>query len=103
MKSDKISSRSRPSAGGGRSERSSSTQGVFAAKVRDDSDGANPKCKCGVYDILYLSRTATNSNKLFFGCSFFKYTEKLKKNGKVDFAEKKEDASEHFSKIGMEN
>ncbi|MED6115606.1 hypothetical protein PIB30_092269 [Stylosanthes scabra] len=117
MESEGVSSGSRPSVGGGRMERSSSTQGVFAAKAGDDKDGAAPKCKCWVYIILYLSRTVTNPNMLFFRCPFFKaglphckfflwldkHTEKLRKTGKGEVAEEKEDVSEYFSKIGMEN
>ncbi|MED6207615.1 hypothetical protein PIB30_037312 [Stylosanthes scabra] len=78
----------------GRSERSSSIQGVFIVKVGDDRDGAAPKYKCGVYDILYLSRTANNLNR---------HTKKLRKIGTEEFVEEKEDVSEHFTKIVMEN
>ncbi|MED6191349.1 hypothetical protein PIB30_115514, partial [Stylosanthes scabra] len=44
MESEGVSSGSARSASGGRSRRSSSTYGVYAANVGDDKDGANPKC-----------------------------------------------------------
>ncbi|MED6126843.1 hypothetical protein PIB30_082418 [Stylosanthes scabra] len=73
MESEGGSSASRRSAGGGRGDRSSAeTQGFFAAKVGHERDGAAPKCHCGVYAVLYLSKTSNNPNRLFFGCSFFK-------------------------------
>ncbi|MED6212171.1 hypothetical protein PIB30_080612 [Stylosanthes scabra] len=73
MESDDGSSALRRIAGGGRDERSSSeTQGFFSAKVGHEKDGAAHKCHCGVYAVLYLSKTSKNPNKLFFGCPFFK-------------------------------
>ncbi|RYQ99213.1 hypothetical protein Ahy_B07g087115 isoform A [Arachis hypogaea] len=41
-----------------------------------DRDGVAPKCFCGVYAILYKSRTASNPNRIFFGCPFFKVKER---------------------------
>ncbi|XP_057723664.1 uncharacterized protein At4g04775-like [Arachis stenosperma] len=41
-----------------------------------DPDGVAPKCFCGVYAILYKSRTASNPNRIFFGCPFFKVKER---------------------------
>ncbi|MED6113123.1 hypothetical protein PIB30_067960 [Stylosanthes scabra] len=71
MESDGGSSASRRAGGRGRGERSSSsTQGFFAAKVGHER--AAPTCDCGVYVVLYLSKTANNPNKLFFECPFFK-------------------------------
>ncbi|MED6134817.1 hypothetical protein PIB30_040525 [Stylosanthes scabra] len=55
-----------------RSERSSSTQGVYMPSPGEEMDGVAPKCLCGVYAILYLSKTSSNPNRLFFGCPFFK-------------------------------
>ncbi|MED6128879.1 hypothetical protein PIB30_102394 [Stylosanthes scabra] len=73
MEIDGVSSGSHRSGSGRRGERSSSsTQGFFAAKVGNERDGAAPKCNCGVYVVLYLSKTTNNSNRLFFGCPFFK-------------------------------
>ncbi|MED6130109.1 hypothetical protein PIB30_114825, partial [Stylosanthes scabra] len=64
---------SQRSGSGVRAERSSSSaQGFFVANVGSERDGAAPKCKCGVYAILYLSKTSNNPNRLFFGCPFFK-------------------------------
>ncbi|MED6194982.1 hypothetical protein PIB30_033706 [Stylosanthes scabra] len=54
------------------SQRSSSTQGMYLPTPGEESDGIAPKCRCGVYAILYLSKTPTNPNRLFFGCPFFR-------------------------------
>ncbi|MED6160976.1 hypothetical protein PIB30_056333 [Stylosanthes scabra] len=102
MESQGISSGLRRSTDGGdgRSDRSSSsTQGVFLAKVGDNKDGVAPKCHCGVYAILYLSKTANNPNRLFFGCPFFK----LGKIGEQKHAEETEDVDEQFAMLGVEN
>ncbi|RYR39499.1 hypothetical protein Ahy_A09g045056 [Arachis hypogaea] len=32
----------------------------------------HPKCKCRTYAIICRSRTPENSNRLFFGCPYFK-------------------------------
>ncbi|MED6112871.1 hypothetical protein PIB30_065681 [Stylosanthes scabra] len=66
MESDRAATSSR------RSERSSSTQGVYMPSLGEEMDGVAPKCRCGVYAILYLSKTSSNPNRLFFGCPFFK-------------------------------
>ncbi|MED6186062.1 hypothetical protein PIB30_063160 [Stylosanthes scabra] len=68
MESDGCSPTSRRSAGGG--------MGFFAAKAGDESDRAPPKCHCGVYAVLYLLKTPSNPNRLFFGCLFFKIRER---------------------------
>ncbi|MED6187046.1 hypothetical protein PIB30_072657 [Stylosanthes scabra] len=60
------------SVGGGAAMASGSTEGVFDSKCRDDRDGVAPKCYCGVYVILYRSRTRNNPNRLFFGCPYFR-------------------------------
>ncbi|XP_015962338.1 uncharacterized protein At4g04775-like [Arachis duranensis] len=41
-----------------------------------DRDGVAPKCFCGVYAILYKSRIASNPNRMFLGCPFFKVKER---------------------------
>ncbi|MED6120266.1 hypothetical protein PIB30_019249 [Stylosanthes scabra] len=76
MHSEGVSSVSKRSAGGvsGRSERSS-TQGVFVPNGVEDRAGVAPKCHCGVYAVLYMSRTTNNPNRLFFGCPFFRATQ----------------------------
>ncbi|MED6220918.1 hypothetical protein PIB30_049411 [Stylosanthes scabra] len=121
MESEGVCSGGRRSAGGGdgRSDRSSlSTQGVFVASVGDDRDGVAPKCHCGVYAILYLSKTAKNTDRLFFGCPFFKKAEirhckyfrwldrhidELRRHGIVRRQEDIEDVDEHFALLGVEN
>ncbi|MED6153591.1 hypothetical protein PIB30_103585 [Stylosanthes scabra] len=117
MESQGVSSGSRRTAGGGdgRSDRSSSsTQGVFIAKVGDDKDGVVLKCHCGVFAILYLSKTASNPNRLFFGCPFFKarlahckffiwldrHTEKFGKVVDQKHDDEIEDLDEHFAVLG---
>ncbi|MED6201917.1 hypothetical protein PIB30_099889 [Stylosanthes scabra] len=72
MDSDGGSSKSKMSVGGGAAMASGSTEGVFDSKCRDDRDGVAPKCYCGVYAILYRSRTRNNPNRLFFGCPYFR-------------------------------
>ncbi|MED6111343.1 hypothetical protein PIB30_051494 [Stylosanthes scabra] len=117
MESEGVFSGSARSVSGGRSRRSSSTQGVYAAKVGDDKDGANSKCMCGVYAVLYMSKTANNPNRLFFGCPFFKaglqncnffllldrHTERIKKNGPGKLAEEEQDVTEHFARFAVDN
>ncbi|QHN86713.1 uncharacterized protein DS421_16g548590 [Arachis hypogaea] len=45
---------------------------VKCVEAREEKGEIAPTCKCGVYAILYKSRTTTNLNRLFFGCPFFK-------------------------------
>ncbi|MED6107310.1 hypothetical protein PIB30_012704 [Stylosanthes scabra] len=121
MESEGVCSGGRRSAGGGvgRSDRSSSsTQGVFAASVGDDINDVAPKCHCGVYAILYLSKTAKNPDRLFFECPFFKkaeirhckffrwldrHIEQLRRDGIVRRQEDIKDVDEHFAMLGVEN
>ncbi|MED6113044.1 hypothetical protein PIB30_067353 [Stylosanthes scabra] len=73
MDSDRAASSQRWSAGAGRSDRSSSIQGVYVPTPEEERPGEVAlKCHCGVYAIPYLSRTESNPNRLFFGCPFFK-------------------------------
>ncbi|MED6174042.1 hypothetical protein PIB30_065172 [Stylosanthes scabra] len=121
MNSEGVSSGSRRSTRGvgGRSERSSSsTHGVFMPNgVDEDSDGVAPKCRCGVYVVLYMSKTVNNPNRLFFGCPFFKkarlphckfflwldrHTEQLRKIGAITYAEETEDVDKHLTMIEVE-
>ncbi|MED6126387.1 hypothetical protein PIB30_077889 [Stylosanthes scabra] len=103
---------------GVRAERSSSsTQGFFAANVRNERDGAAPKCKCGVYAILYLSKTSNNPNRLFFGCPFFKiggthcnfflwldrHVAKFGKKEGVKCEEGVEDVNMHFAMLNLDD
>ncbi|MED6106934.1 hypothetical protein PIB30_009234 [Stylosanthes scabra] len=99
-----------------RSERSSSTQGVYVPTVGEDMDGVAPKCRCGVYAILYLSKTASNPNRLFFGCPLFngrmphcksflwldEHTTKLGVGGAGKRGEEVEDVAEHFCRMEYE-
>ncbi|MED6143713.1 hypothetical protein PIB30_008353 [Stylosanthes scabra] len=97
-----------------RSERSSSTQGVYMPSVGEEMDEVAPKCRCGVYVILYLSKTSSNPNRLFLGCPFYKtqgripycryfkwldqYTTKVDKAAAAaKCGEGAEDVAEHFS------
>ncbi|MED6127293.1 hypothetical protein PIB30_086728 [Stylosanthes scabra] len=79
-------------------------------------DGAASKCKCGVYAILYRSKTSNNTNWLFFGCPFFKikhhhydfflwldlHAVKFNKNEDVKAGED-EGVTDHFAKLNVEN
>ncbi|MED6156196.1 hypothetical protein PIB30_012211 [Stylosanthes scabra] len=118
MDSEGVSTSSKRSGGGRGEDRSSgSTQGFFAMRVTDDKDGAAPKCHCGVYAILYLSKTESNPNRLFFGCPFFKikmqhckyfkwldsHTAKFGRGVAMGGNEAKADVDEHFSKLMIEN
>ncbi|MED6139526.1 hypothetical protein PIB30_084634 [Stylosanthes scabra] len=99
-----------------RSERFSSTQGIYFLRLREEMDGVAPKCRCGVYAILSLSKTSSNPNRLFFGCPFFKgrlphckffmwldqYTAKICTIEAGNCGEVVEDVTEHFSKIKYE-
>ncbi|MED6161124.1 hypothetical protein PIB30_057791 [Stylosanthes scabra] len=72
MESEGGCSRSKNSIGGCASENTGSSYAPLDSKCRDDRDGVAPKCHCGVYAILYRSRTRKNPNRLFLGCPFFK-------------------------------
>ncbi|MED6173002.1 hypothetical protein PIB30_055287 [Stylosanthes scabra] len=111
-----VSSNSRRSDGAGRSEHSSGTQRVFVGKVGEDWDGVAPKCRCGVYAILYRSKTRSNPNRLFFGCPFFKtstphckfflwldvHTAQLGIHNGGRGCDGAEDVDEHFLRIQVE-
>ncbi|MED6136856.1 hypothetical protein PIB30_059694 [Stylosanthes scabra] len=104
--------------GAGRSARSSSsTQGVFLPKGIEDKEGVAPKCHCGVYAVLYMSKTTNNPNRLFFGCPFFKkaglphckfflwldrHTEHLAKRGQKKCAADNEELEQHMAMVGVE-
>ncbi|MED6213690.1 hypothetical protein PIB30_095746 [Stylosanthes scabra] len=109
MENDGVSSGSRRSGSGMR--------GCFAAKDGNERDGAAPKCKCGVYAILYLSKASNNPNLLFFGCPFFKirsphcnfflwldqHAAKFGKKKGVKCEEDEEDVNEHFAKLNVDD
>ncbi|MED6118638.1 hypothetical protein PIB30_004688 [Stylosanthes scabra] len=86
------------------SQRFSSTHGVYLPTPGEESDGIAPKCRCGVYAILYLSKTPTNPNRLFLGCPFFRvlprHTSKLS-NGVA--GKSVEDVAEHFATMEFES
>ncbi|MED6159577.1 hypothetical protein PIB30_043524 [Stylosanthes scabra] len=105
MESDGGSSASRRSGDGGRRERSSSkTQGFFSAKVGHERDRAAPKCHCGVYVVLCLSKTSKNPNRLFFRCPFFKYASKFGSMAEMTGPKEEEvDVDEHFGRLKIEN
>ncbi|XP_057746247.1 uncharacterized protein LOC130965506 [Arachis stenosperma] len=45
---------------------------VKCVEAAEEKNDIAPRCRCGVYAILYKSRTTTNPNRLFFGCPFFR-------------------------------
>ncbi|MED6155903.1 hypothetical protein PIB30_009678 [Stylosanthes scabra] len=102
MESDGVASsskRSGRSGGGGRSERSSSTQGVYVPTVGEERHGVAPKCRCGVYAIPYLSRNLPY-------CRFFMWLDEFTANianeaaGRV--GEQEQDVREQFGRIELE-
>ncbi|MED6108206.1 hypothetical protein PIB30_021342 [Stylosanthes scabra] len=121
MESDGCRSASRQSGGSSAgAEQSSSTQGIFTAKVSKEWDGAAPKCHCRVYAVLYLSKTSKNPNRLFFGCPFFKisfqywnfflwldhHTVKFEKKNDLNVVKEEGeeyDVEVHFRKLRIEN
>ncbi|RYR74769.1 hypothetical protein Ahy_A02g009490 [Arachis hypogaea] len=72
--SDECSSNTRGSRGGDgeRHERTVGNAIPYSVQVGNEKDGVALKCFCGVCVIFYMSKTNTNSNRLFFGCPFFK-------------------------------
>ncbi|XP_057755586.1 uncharacterized protein LOC130974747 [Arachis stenosperma] len=45
---------------------------IRCMEAGDEKDDITLMCRCGVYAVLYKSRTPTNPNQLFLGCPFFK-------------------------------
>ncbi|MED6198735.1 hypothetical protein PIB30_069384 [Stylosanthes scabra] len=84
--------------------------------VDEDRDGVAPKCRCGVYAVLYVSKTAKDPYRLFFGYQFFRarlpqckfflwldrHTEKLGKIDSSTYVEDTEDVDKHFAMVGIE-
>ncbi|MED6218833.1 hypothetical protein PIB30_030276 [Stylosanthes scabra] len=116
MESDGGSSTSRQSAGGGGGgQRSSSTQGFFTAKVGNERDRATLKYHCGVYAVLYLSKTSRNPDRLFFetnnrvidrvdSVAALQHASKFQRNVNVeDVKEEEDDVEEHFGRLKIEN
>ncbi|MED6108848.1 hypothetical protein PIB30_028048 [Stylosanthes scabra] len=114
----RASSESKRGGGAAWSEQSSGTQGCFLGKSSEERDGVvAPKCHCGVYIILYKSKTISNPNRLFFGCPFFKvsnphckyflwldkHTAKLGVDVPSRSVDVTEDVNDHFSRIQLEN
>ncbi|XP_057723380.1 uncharacterized protein At4g04775-like [Arachis stenosperma] len=69
MMSEGSSSCTRP-----RGESSCAVPGGF------ERDPVAPKCYCGVYAIMYKSRTTSNPNRVFLGCPLFKAKESYCQN-----------------------
>ncbi|RYQ94476.1 hypothetical protein Ahy_B08g089393 [Arachis hypogaea] len=66
------SSTSRKSVSGVRQENSASSSVSCVVHVGDVNDAVAPRCFCGVYAIMYMSRTVSNPNRIFLGCPFYK-------------------------------
>ncbi|RYR04828.1 hypothetical protein Ahy_B06g084606 [Arachis hypogaea] len=98
MASDGVSSCSRRSGGVGREEKFAEGSGPMG---KDGKDGVSPKCFCGEHAILFMSKTSSNPNRLFFNCPFFISLE-LSDSG---FQGEKEfgDVEEHQWNHDMEN
>ncbi|MED6195101.1 hypothetical protein PIB30_034841 [Stylosanthes scabra] len=118
MDNDGASSSSRQSGGAVRGDGSSSaTQGFLATQVGNERNGVAPKCRCGVYVVLYLSKTPNNLNQLFFGCPFFKaklrhcnfflwldrHASKFDNFAGAKVVEEDEDVNAHLLRLDMES
>ncbi|XP_020970027.1 uncharacterized protein LOC110268315 [Arachis ipaensis] len=66
------SSTSRRSRRGVRKENSASSSDPCVMHDGDLKDDVAPRCFCGVYAIMYMSRTISNPNRVFLGCPFYK-------------------------------
>ncbi|RYR46831.1 hypothetical protein Ahy_A07g032671 [Arachis hypogaea] len=66
------SSTSRRSVSGVRQKKSGSSSVPFALHAGDGNDAVVPRCFCGVYAIMYMSKTVSNPNRIFLGCPFYK-------------------------------
>ncbi|RYR38254.1 hypothetical protein Ahy_A09g043230 [Arachis hypogaea] len=81
MASNGVSSSLRRSGGGGRQDQFAASLGLNAT---DDKDGISPKCFCGVYAIMFMSKTSNNPNRLFLGCPFYKVSKHITRLGITD-------------------
>ncbi|MED6174202.1 hypothetical protein PIB30_066746 [Stylosanthes scabra] len=43
-----------------------------AVQGGDETDGIALRCFCGVYAVMYMSKTESNPNRLFLGCPMYK-------------------------------
>ncbi|MED6218691.1 hypothetical protein PIB30_028777 [Stylosanthes scabra] len=89
------------------SQRSSSTQGVYLPTPGEESDGIAPKCRCGVYAILYLSktqRTLTCSSSDVHSSGYFLWLDQHTSKMSNGVAGKNvEDVGEHFATVEFES
>ncbi|QHO01107.1 uncharacterized protein DS421_13g412160 [Arachis hypogaea] len=63
---------SRRSHRGVREEDSASSSDPYVLYDGDLKDDVARRCFCGVYAIMYMSRTIRNPNRVFLGCPFYK-------------------------------
>ncbi|RYR42266.1 hypothetical protein Ahy_A08g038733 [Arachis hypogaea] len=73
MATNEISSTLRRSASGVKQENSASSSIPCVVHAGDLNDGVAPRYFCGVYAIIYMSRTISNANRIFLICPFYKY------------------------------
>ncbi|QHO34237.1 uncharacterized protein DS421_9g265220 [Arachis hypogaea] len=69
------SSTSRRSVSGVREEKSVSSSIPCGVHADHPNDAVARRCFCGVYAIMYMSRTSSNPNRIFLGCPFYKGNE----------------------------
>ncbi|QHO20638.1 uncharacterized protein DS421_11g339720 [Arachis hypogaea] len=72
MATQGASSTSRRSVSGFREEKSGSNSVPYALQAGDGNVAVAPRCFCGVYAIMYMSKTVSNPNRIFLGCPFYK-------------------------------
>ncbi|RYQ92045.1 hypothetical protein Ahy_B09g098148 [Arachis hypogaea] len=92
MASKRASSTSRRSVSGVRQENSASSLVPCVVHAGDVNDAVAPRCFCGVYAIMYMSRTVSNPNRIFLGCPFY--------NGKEPHCKFFVWVDEHLARIG---
>ncbi|QHO35927.1 uncharacterized protein DS421_9g279490 [Arachis hypogaea] len=72
MAANGASATSRRSHRGVREEDSASSSDPYVLYNGDPKDDVARRCFCGVYAIMYMSRTIRNPNRVFMGCPFYK-------------------------------
>ncbi|QHO09259.1 uncharacterized protein DS421_14g479740 [Arachis hypogaea] len=72
MAANGASAMSRRSRRGVREENSASSSDPCVVHDGDLKDDVAPRCFCGVYAIMYMSKTISNPNRVFLGCPFYK-------------------------------
>ncbi|RYR60960.1 hypothetical protein Ahy_A04g018048 [Arachis hypogaea] len=80
MATQGTSSTSRRSVSEFREEKSGSSLVPSALHAGDGNVAVTPRCFCGVYAIMYMSKTVSNLNRIFLGCPFYKHLPRIGSN-----------------------